>query len=238
MLTGVEGATGANATGGTTAAITFNTSGANRICVLEIYSQNSTRPQVSTVTSSNVTWEKRFQLQYGSSIGIEQNLEIWWGYAATQLTNEAVSIGFNNTIDDAAVIAFAIPGEDPTRYTQPFDGDASLPVSSADISGSFVSASGVLSTQSNSALAIAIWAQGVANNGNNTTTPSGWTSIRNQTNTGGVNGAKIQTYYTLYTGPQQNTTVLLGSTKEWGIIFDVISGDVIHPKNQVIVVGG
>lgn len=240
-FSGIEGATGANSSfPATTATVTFSTSGANRICVLEIQSEALPRPQVSTVTSSNLTWTRLVQVQYGASVGdTEQNLEIWWAYAPVQLTNEGITATFNNTLDDATVVVFAVPIDEPTRFAQPWDGASALPVTAEDITGTFVSASGVFSTQSQNTLVLAVWGEGISNNGNNTTTPAGWTSIRNQTNTGGVNyGSKLQSYYKIYTVSQQNTTVNLGSTKDWAIIIHALSDDPIHPVVQLISTGG
>lgn len=238
MSLSVEGAAGANVSSAVSGTVNITTSGADRIVCLLIHSQQTSRPHVSSITStSGITWHQRALLSYdasGVSPACLSNYELWWAYSSSPLTADTTTVTFSTSVDDATLCIFAVSGVPASRFASPFDGHVSLPATASDASGSFTNAAISFSTGSPDTLALAAWSAGAQNTGNNTTPPSGWASLINQTNTGGVNfGSKQQIYYRAFAAIQNNAAVNLGTTKNWGALVDAISGDAIKPRRSM-----
>lgn len=233
MTLAVEGNNGSNQSTVSSGTVTITTSGADRIIVLMSHMEGNTRPTITAVSDvAGLTWHKRVAIQYDSSLSAPlclQNLEVWWAYAHATLTADTVSVTFSTTVDDATLVVFGVSGVDSSRFSAPWDSNAAVPATASNPTATNTNAQTTYSTTSIASLGLAVWAEGVANNGNAATAPSGWTSLRTQINTGATYLSKQSSFFIVNAAAQTGVTVNMGSTHGWGIVVDAISGDVLPP---------
>jgi hypothetical protein len=104
----------------------YSNSGTNRVIVMQICMAvaGATPPTVSSITGGGLTWNKRkaFTLVEASD---SDALEVWWAFAASQITAQQFTVNFTGTPRTQSMQVFSVSGAfDPTN---PWDPDASLP---------------------------------------------------------------------------------------------------------------
>ncbi len=232
--------------------ITVNTSDTGRVLVLGIHAERDVHygtlssPTVTSVAStSGLTWNLLKQLQVNNSAATStgyDDVELWWAYAAAQLTNEVITITFDSAVDNASFNYIAVGNA--LTPTNPWDSNASLPATASNSGTSVVptQVTGVSSSASSGGLIVAVWGstQSGITNPAFPTPGSGYTAPTPSTfgePAGGVQevGGHLNSYstleYKLVSSPQSNITVAFGqNTYDWGIIVGVIVGSPPPPK--------
>src|SRR6266702_3531788 len=186
MAMAIDGSAGGQFSHTNTGTVTLTTTQAKDVIILAYYHQDKvnqpvTRAVINTVASANLTWNKRKQFLFDTGTNTnEQDIEIWWAYAAAALTSEVITITLNSSIDDAAYQAFGVSGS--LTPQSPWDGDPSL--AGANNSGLNVTSIAVagVSTEAITNMIIGVW--GDTSNAN-ATIPAGTTQVRAPQDNGG-----------------------------------------------------
>jgi|GEM_PF-5092330 len=92
----------------TSVVLSMSTGGTNRIILVFVATDTlTTAVTVSSVTSSGLTFAKRSGLIYTSNTGYQGDMEIWWAYAAAQITTQNITINISGACDNGVVGACA-----------------------------------------------------------------------------------------------------------------------------------
>ena len=116
--------------------VTLTTSLADDIIILQISTETDTLPAqtVASVSGGGLTWALRKRLAWtNSSDSTPNNHEIWWAHAPAPLAGVTITATMTGTIDDGTVTAFGVNGS--SHFTNPWDGNASLPGTATNLTG-------------------------------------------------------------------------------------------------------
>ena len=180
---------------------------------------------VSGITStSGLTWARRASLTYTQGT-TNTRTEMWWAYNPAANAADVVTVTWTNagTIDDTAILAFAVKGFTGTAYqTAPWDGNVSLP-NALGSSTTGLATSGAISTTSASGMVLTCG--GTTAGPANTGIPAGYTQAGTVSNTGGTNNASMTVGYNVISSALSGTTVTWSSssTNGWMLITDVLA---------------
>jgi hypothetical protein len=214
------------ATGTSSGTVTLSTSLTNDIIYISTFarSQGSSSPNITSITSSHVTWARRAQKQdhftSGSAdcAGCWADTELWWGAASATLSSEVITITYAATFDvdsKADVVVQAFNGT--TSIVTPFDPNGVLPVTAGLVAQV---PSITLSTSNTNDMMVGVLG-GIIAAANCAAT--GWTA------TGRNTGPHVQSVCFVYktaATPQTGLTItfLTGSVTNWEAIADAITG--------------
>jgi len=97
-------------TGTNTGTCVLTTTQANDVIIVMVHCEKTGSAQtVASVTSPHVTFSKRSSLAFvNTNNSSNQNLEVWWGVAASALSAETITITLSAATDDASYVAFGV----------------------------------------------------------------------------------------------------------------------------------
>ena len=148
------------------------------ICVVEwsSYSAN-TASSVSSISSSNTTgWTKLGNWSVAGDFSTTCYMEIWYGLAASSLTNEAITITFaGGNTDNMSAIVFGVYDSAAAYTATPLDPNANAIIDATAPSNTGLGSITGLSTTGTTDLALAIY--GTTENTSGEGPPSGFTEI-------------------------------------------------------------
>ena len=181
-LTVEDAATGATTGGQNSQTLTVNTGGTDRICVLCISNEtgsSSSTSTVTSVTSAHVTWSlyKQVQSVHTQDWNVKHDLEIWIGFAATQLSSEVITVDYSATVDSSSVSFIAIAGSALT--SAPFVDPNGSSYETVDNGASASVSTSISTTNADNVL---VGFQFTTNRGGAPSAPTGWTSQVSQSN--------------------------------------------------------
>jgi hypothetical protein len=165
------------------------------VCVF-VGTTNSTVPSVTGVTGSGLTFTKRNAFN-GTDPGNATHrigVEIWYASAASPLSSETIAVALSTTVDSGFIVAFGVNGASggfDSSVTLPAEGTTStLSLTTADAYDFvlYMSASSQGSNQEQNA-------------------PSGYSTIYQGGNTGGLDNRGFGVYYQQYSTTQSGTVV-------------------------------
>jgi hypothetical protein len=208
---------GATATGhGTSIAATITTPSANDIIIAFIHFDSNGLQTVSAVSGGGLTWTRRKQLTFTAGAPWYNTIEMWWAAAASALTSQTITATFTGTIDDSSLQLIAVNGV--PSLAAPFDGNASLPATATNVSGS--SGIPIATTISTSATAFVLGFYGTSSS-NVGAIGSGFTSLYSTSNTGGALFSLTLSEHQSFATAQSGISVgFLGAGNGSGVIFD------------------
>lgn len=217
--------------------ISLSTMGTSRIVLLFVHTDAATRRTVSSVSDTNgLTWAlyKAYNFDSEDPTNHKQRLEVWWAYAAAQQTANTVTVTLSGSSAGPSLVIGAVTGVDPSRFTSPFDADASLPATQSNPSGTSTDATLTFSTHDSHDAVLSVFASNITNIP--PTTPAGYTALATLNYANSVRMI-LFVYGKVYTAQQVNTVVNMGSTKDWGIEIFAIGGDILFPHGQAAIAG-
>lgn len=212
--------------GATTLGATISTSGAARVLVALLAVTSNPGSQISSITdTAGLTWNSRVVLENADDTGNHfQTTEIWWAYAATQLTSNVITFTWSNAGTRSAEV-FAVSGAfDPTS---PWDPGAVLANRTAKDTTVASATTPTGEANSTGSEALSIW-HATCRAAHNMAPPTGYTGfgLNNQEPGAGDYRTYGQAGYKVVTGTQ--TAVSLtdtgGTTAPWNVIVDAIAG--------------
>lgn len=234
----------------------ISTSGKNRIIGFLLYHEkgsNAAASTVSTVTdTSGLTWNKRKQFGYNDGNG--GDIELWWASAASQLTNDTVTVTLTGATDHGVIFRFGLTllnsntgnygnlfgaglsGGGGLLPGNPFDANASL-TATAHGAGTTPSLTGVSTTLPS--LVLVLQGDPVASIGTNDST-NGFGPLGGfNSHTGGIDWADccVQAKSATLTTQTINGGTITSS--DWGMLADAFSSSQVPSfgKSQAVMIG-
>lgn len=214
--------------GNATPTVGITTLGTDRIICCWCFSENPVSEgglvQVDHISDANsLTWARRSRFNWSSAVlSAVFNVELWWAYAAAQIsTTDLITCHWNGTPDGSGLASIAVAGA--ASFTSPFDPNPSLPAFGSVGTGSFTAPAIDINTSATQGVAMGWWGTG-----SNQATPgpgTGWSQFGHASYAGPpVNWVMIEGIYQVITGPQTALPVLFSgsSTQDYGILADVI----------------
>jgi len=176
---------------------------------------------VASVTSANLTFAKRTGASHSriNSAGNDtwhQEMEVWWAYVPSALTNEVITVTSSGTPTNATIAAVECQGvEDPSS---PWDTNASLPAS-ADGGATVPTVTGITTDASKP---VGFMFEG-------TTEPAGgpdtgWTSMGASPSNGGATLSEIRDVYQAFSSAQSGASwTWTAGVGDWMVVADAFS---------------
>jgi len=206
-------------TGTNTGTCVLTTTQANDVIIVMVHCEKTGSAQtVASVTSPHVTFSKRSSLAFvNTNNSSNQNLEVWWGVAASALSAETITITLSAATDDASYVAFGVSG--CNNPSSPWDTNAAMPASNKNATGtaSTVTVSGV-TTNSSIPMLISMF----GSSANVVSTISGFTTIASRTNAGGALFSSILASFENFSNAQSNASYIYSSNPVFGGIIDAL----------------
>lgn len=105
----------------------YSNSGTGRIVVLLISMCSDSPPSVSAVSGGGLTWARRSQFFNTESGGPTQTQEVWWAYAAAQVSAASITITESSAsfINTRVAIILSVSGV--TSTSAPWDANVAVP---------------------------------------------------------------------------------------------------------------
>lgn len=210
-------ATAGNATSKALPALT--TAVANDLILVVISISQNTLPDVSSVTSANLTFTRRSQHKHPAAAP-NTSVEVWQAVASGTLTNEVITATLSAAPDCWCLSAFGIQSYNVAKW----DPNVSLPAV-GDGSGA-TSISGVSTTNLDDLLlaCYGFTSQPAP------AVPSGWTSVASQTSfLGGGFSSQLVAIKSVSLA-QSNLTLTTTSGGAYSVIVDAITNDAVTPS--------
>lgn len=205
-----------------TTPIQITTGGADRIIVIAINCEDpSTRHTVTSVTSSGLTWARRSAFPYTGFRGLS-NMEVWWAYAAVTQVAQNVTVNLSGSPDRVVFDIFAVSGV--TDFGAPWDGNASLPATAEDHTGSSTAPVCTISTSSPHSIILAFLGR---DSGGVVSGPDTGFTANGSIDAGfGFDKASLTGEYKVVSTIQTALAVGWGSTiSDWAMITDALRDD-------------
>lgn len=217
--------TGTNGTDTVFSPAAYSNGGVDRVvlALITLTASGAVAPNVTSITSAGLTWAKRAEASMYDGTS-SQKSEIWWAYAAAQLSAHSITINHDSSNTFAVTLLSAAGCNTPSS---PWDTNVSVPASATNTStgvGSLPTVSGI--NESNTA-PMFIWLQSTRAGEVAQTVPSGFTAngVNNQEPGVGSNRSYQQTGYKADTGPLTGQSFSGGpSETQWTAICDVLAG--------------
>lgn len=222
-----------------TGTVAVTTTHDNDIIVLLVFCEKNGSTQSVSATyprdTDSLTWYQRKQLQWTDTAGNTAgcNVEVWWAHQTTHGAT-TITVDLTAATDDAALIAFGVNG--CANYTNPWDGNASLPATQVNTGASGNPQVTNVSTTNAHTFIFGLFATSSAN------TSSGGTGsdLADVRNTGGTNYAYLTSRYEVVATAQSGITFSFTITGiECGMIVDALTDlppPVIQSADQVVVI--
>jgi len=205
----------------------YSNSGAGRIVVALIALCSSAACSVSAVTGGGLTWVQRSTKSQTDGSGAVTTQEVWWAYAASQLSSANISFT-DNSLNTRTLILFSVTGVFDTA--NPWDTNAGLPFEAGNIGAGSSPSVGGIAWDANDVLVITHQTTRAASF--TQASPSGYTDM------GPVNNEPVSGSNRTYTvgGYKVQPTALSGQTltgspseTPWMFSVDVLAGGAPPP---------
>lgn len=216
---------------GTSNTISLSTSGTNRIALLFVNNVSvTTRRTVTSVTDANgLTWHLYQGLNYNTEDAtIFGRLEIWWAYCAAQQSANTVTVTISGTAHGPNLGIGSVSGVPPTRFTNPFDVDPSLPGTATNPSATAAAASFTFSTHDSADVSFAVLAGAVTTSAS-ATAPTGYTQLVAINNLVSFSRVTLYVFAKVLSAQQVGTFITMGNSVDNGTMTFAVGGDLVYP---------
>jgi hypothetical protein len=228
--------TGTNGTGTVFSPSAYSNGGTDRVvlALITLTASGAVAPNVNSITSSGLTWARRAEASMFDGTS-SQKTEIWWAYAASQLTSHSITMNHDSSSTFAVTLMSCAGCNTPSS---PWDSNATVPASATNTSTSTSTSPAVSGIDENNTAPMFVWLQSTRAVSFSQTVPTGFTAngVNNQEPGSGSNRSYQQTGYKIDIGPLTAQAFTGGpSETQWTVICDVLAGGTSGPPEEDLV---
>ena len=245
MSLAVEGATNVGFDSASSSSLNITTAGIDRIVVLCLHAEGPVTQVWNTPTASGLTFARRAHVIWPArGTSWSSTYDVWWAYAAAQLTATTISISLSSgNTDGATAEVFAVSGVHSSRFaTGGWDDNVGLPISATvptPGSSSVPAITGINTTNLND-LVFVDWVTSLANIAGSGA-PSGFTRVDTIFHNDFDNASSQAIDEQAFSSAQSSLSVTstVAGNSWWGVIADAMTSDASlrSPRHRGIFVG-
>lgn len=207
----------------------INTTGTNRVVLAYVSaSATSGTPTISSVSGGGLTWAKRSGQTFAGNGTHNAAMEIWWAWAAAQLSAEVITVTGGGAYDHLEISCLCYSGIPSSLSANPWDTNGSLPAlfkyeSNTNQSSHTTGNCPAISTDNASTCVIGMFFTN-ASPTNRADTPAGYTETVSKRNSGGTDWDHVVGENVVLASPVTNADVSFrDNVNRYGIIGDALT---------------